>query len=212
MTFRERDEWELSRISDAEILAYVATARRAGRADAMRAALAVFAFRRHDDLVRFASARVPSRQDAEDLAQQAIESVFKAAFDGSATGEAVNFVYTILRRRIADFLEQRKRRGGPERALPEELDDDEAGGPDAAVEEDFAPAVDSRDVIERGKDGLSEAHRMVVDVYLENGFDAKETAAKVNTAFPDLDPPMSDANVHQIARRFRETLRDQLEP
>ena len=212
MSFRERDEWELDRLGDEELLAYVAAARSAGNNGAMSTALGIFAYRRYDDLVRYARLKVPTEQDAEDLAQQALEGVFKAAFDGTVPGEAVNFVYTVLRRRIADFTDRRKRRGGGDLPLPEERDDDdERAGPPAAIQPNFAPEIDLQDVIDQAKAELSAAHREVVDLYLGDGYDAKETAERVNAAFADLDPPMSDANVHQIARRYRVRLRELLD-
>ena len=50
-----------------------------------------------------------------------------------------------------------------------------------------------------------------MDLFVIDGYDATETAEKVNNAFPDLNPPMSDQNVHQIASRFRRDLRGDLE-
>ena len=50
---------------------------------------------------------------------------------------------------------------------------------------------------------------MVVENWLA-GYGAKETAERVNNSFPDLDPPMTEANVHQITSRFREDLRGSL--
>ena len=212
MTIRERSESELNRLNDEELLRYVVAARRAGRDNQANTALGIFVFRRYDDLVRHALTSAPSREDAEDLAQQAIADAVRATFNGSVPGEAYNFVFTILKRRIADFHEKRNRGGGPALPLPEDLDDEESGGRSLAIEEDFAAAVDARDVVERAKASLSAAHQRVVDLYLQAEYDAQEVAKRVNEEFPDLRKPMTDANVHQIATRFRRRLRDQLEP
>lgn len=211
MTFRELNEQQLDNLSDEELIRYVARARAAGRLDAARRALAIFAFRRYDDLLRFALVRVPTSQDAEDLTQQTLVSLFKATFDGQVPGEATNFLYTILRRRIADFLELRRRRGGSDLPLPEEREEGERRGRDAARAEDFSDEVDSRDVVTRAMAKLRPAHRLVVEHYLLSGFNANETAEKVNTALPDLDRPMTPENVHQVAKRFRDALRGELE-
>jgi len=212
VTFRERSESELDRLGDEDLLRYVAAAREAGRNDAASTALAIFTFRRYEDLVRYASTSVPNEQDAEDLVQQALADVVRATFNGSVPGEAVNFVFTILKRRIADFHDKRNRGGGPPIALPEDLDDEESGGRNLAIEEDFSDAVDTRDVVEQAKAGLSPAHQRVVDLYLGDEYDAPEAAKRVNEEFPGLKTPMTDANVHQIATRFRRKLRELLEP
>lgn len=201
------EDYDLAKRRDEELIAYVVAARDAGELDSARQALGIFAQRRWGDLVRRALLKMPTREDAEDVAAQAIAGALKAAFDGESIGEAVNLINRILSRRIADFHEARKRT----EALPEDLDDDERKQPDAAIVEDDTAAVDLADVVTQVYDKLEEDHhRDVVDDYVFGGFDAKETAERVNTSYPDLDPPMSDQNVHQIASRFRKDLRDEL--
>lgn len=208
LMFREKKDFELDRLSDEELIAYVVAAREAGRLDAARVGLSIFAHRRFDDLVRRALVRVPTRQDAEDLAGQTLEGVFKAAFKGEAVGEAVNFMYTILARRIADFTDKRK--GRETEPLPEDMDDEERKRRDAAISPDETGKVDLADVLERLWKLLSPLHQKVVDDYVFDGYDAKETAERVNIQLPDLDKPMTDQNVHKIASRFREDLRGAL--
>ena len=62
-------------------------------------------------------------------------------------------------------------------------------------------------VIDECLEGLSDQHRMVVEVNVFDGLDAADTAERVNAEFPDLDPPMSEANVHKIVSRFRKCIR-----
>jgi DNA-directed RNA polymerase specialized sigma24 family protein len=51
-------------------------------------------------------------------------------------------------------------------------------------------------------------HRAVVDRYIFEDLSAEETAEVINDTFDDeLKRPMTTDNVHQIASRFRETLR-----
>ncbi len=54
-------------------------------------------------------------------------------------------------------------------------------------------------------------HRAVVERNVFEDLSAADTAAQVNQAFPDLDPPMSEQNVHQIVRRFRTAVRERLD-
>ncbi len=202
-------DYELAKLPDEQLIDYVAKAREAGNLDAARLGLGVFANRRFTDLARIASSKMPSWDDAEDMAAQTIRDVFRARFDGEAVGEAVNFIKRVLARRIADFYDSRK----PVDRLPEE-DDSEKGprAPDAAVDQGEIGRVDAQDCVDRIYGSLeADHHRAVVDHYVFEGYTAKETAEKVNTFFPDLDPPMSDQNVHQIASRFRSDLRDELE-
>jgi RNA polymerase sigma factor (sigma-70 family) len=208
--FREKKDYELDRLTDEELIAYLVRARRAGNEAAAELAMAIFANRHFDDLVRSAMLKLKHREDAEDCAQQAIEGVLKTAFRGEVVAEAMGLLYRILGRRIADFYRDRERRPVPD-ALPEDLDDDERRRRDAAIEQDQTGAVDVGDVAERCYERRSPAHRMVIDDFVYDGYDGTETAARVNNALPDLDPPMSEANVHQIARRFRKDLRGDLE-
>ncbi len=57
---------------------------------------------------------------------------------------------------------------------------------------------------------LSDPHRRVVDLFVFERLSAQETVDQVNDEYPDLDPPMSVDNVSQIAKRFRDDLRDLL--
>lgn len=207
LMFNERHDYELDGFSDEELIAYVVEAREAGNLDAARLGLSIFAWRRFDNLMLKALAKLPSQQDAEDVAMQAIEGVFKGAFRGQAVGEAVVFMRTILERRIADFWRRRKET----EPLPEEVDDEERKRRDVAITESESGAVDAQDAIDRVRGALSPPHRKVIDDYVTEGYDAEETAERVNEAFPDLDPPMSAQNVHKIASRYRKDLRRELE-
>ena len=207
VSFREMKDYELDGLPDEQLIAYVTKARRAGNLDAAHLGLSIFAHRRFDDLVRRALAKMPSRSDAEDVVAQTIRDVFRAAFDGQSVGEAVNFTNRILSRRIADWHEARKQTD----VLPEDQDDEDHWGRDAATVDDETARVDLAAVVTQVYDGLeSDYHRQVIDDYVFDGYSAQETAARVNTSFPDLDPPMSDQNVHKIASRFRKDLRNAL--
>ena len=210
MTFKERPDHELDRLPDEELIAYVVAAREAGRPDAARRGLAIFAWRRHPDLVRRAQLKVKSREDAEDLAMQAIEGVLRSAFEGTSPGEAVKLMHRILDRRIADFYRDRERKPPPG-DLPEERPDEERKEPDAAVSKDDKDEVWVSDLIEREYEKLSPHHRMVVDLAVFGGHSSEETADLVNQEFPNLDTPMTAQNVDQIKSRFRKVMRGELD-
>ena len=210
MTFKERPEHELALLSDEELIAYVVAARNAGRLDEARNALSIFAFRRLDDLTWRALQKVGSREDAEELAMDTIRGVLESAFSGVSAGEAVNLMKTILARRIADFYRDRERKPPPD-ALPEEQDDDERRAPDVAVTEDDKGEVFVRDAIDRERASLRPDHRLVVKLKVFQKYSSKETADLVNQEFPNLDTPMTDQNVDQIATRFRRVMRKELE-
>ena len=58
--------------------------------------------------------------------------------------------------------------------------------------------------------GYSDHHRRVVELKCFDRYSSKETAERVNQEFPNLDTPMTAANVDQIASRFRAALRREL--
>lgn len=210
MAFQRRLQHELDRLSDEELIAYAVEAREAGDLDAMREALSTLVFRRYDDTVRRARLKVPAK-DAEDVASQALIDTAMAAFKGESEGEFWKLLSVILKRRIADYLEKKKRRLD-ETALPEEhADDDDIHGGPAAVTPDPTIAIGAQDIIDQLLDKLNDSHRRVVELFVLLGCDAKETAERVNEAFPNLKTPMSVDNVHQIASRFRDHLREALE-
>ena len=67
-------------------------------------------------------------------------------------------------------------------------------------------------MIEEALSDLSGPHRATVQFYVFDGLSAKEAADQVNMSCEDeLTQPMTEANVHQIAKRFRERLRKLLE-
>jgi len=209
MTFREKPEHELAQTADEELIAYLVAARSAGRAECARTALGIFLFRRLDDWVYRAQAKVESRQDAEELAMQAISDALEAAFQGTSPGEVVNLIKVILARRIADFYDARERKPPPQ-ALPEESGEEERWQPDAAITRDDKGQVVLRDAIDRVYADLSELHRRVVDLRVFEGHPSQDTADIVNAEHPDANPAMSATNVDQIASRFRSALRREL--
>lgn len=209
MTFKPLPEHELYALPDEELIAYLVAARNAGHLDQARKALGCFVFRRRDDLIGKALTKMGNRDDAEEVVDQAIEDTIKSAFEGTSPGEAASLMWTILSRRIADFYKRLESRPAPDQ-LPEDRDEEDRKGPDAAVSKDDKGIVGTQDAIERVLGGYSDHHTRVVELKCFERYASKETAARVNEEFPKLDTPMTAANVDQIARRFREALRGEL--
>jgi DNA-directed RNA polymerase specialized sigma24 family protein len=210
MTFKSLPEHELYALPDEELIAYLVAARNALRLDHARKALSYFVFRRRDDLIGKALTKMGNRDDAEELADQTIEDTIRAAFEGSSPGEAASLMWTILARRIADFYKRLESRPVPDQ-LPEDRDEEDRKGPDAAVSKDDKGIVGTQDAIERVLAGYSPHHMRVVELRCFERYASKETAARVNEEFPKLDTPMTAANVDQIASRFRTALRGELD-
>ena len=205
MNFRRKNEPELDRLPDDELIAEIVAAREAGDNDAARAALGVLAYRRYDDVRRRILLKV-RREDADDVAQEVFISALKSAFAGTSVGEFVNWLQTITRRRIADY--HRARPDSPDAPLAEEEGGDEEGRGTVLPDDDPTDVVDTESVIEEAMSELSRPHRATVELYVFGGFSAKETADQVNMSCKDeLTTEMTEPNVHQIAKRFRERLR-----
>jgi len=207
LDFRRKTEHELDLLDDDALIAYIAAARAAGDHDAARAALGLLANRRLPDLIRRISMKAPA-SDVEDLAMETLASALRSTFDGEHTGEFVNWLNTICDRRVADFHRKPRLEQEP---LPEEHEEAEEIWGEGATSSDFSDAADVRAVIEQLLAELSEAHRRVVELYVFEGYSAKQTADQVNMESPDLNPQMTEDNVHQIAKRFRDELRGRLD-
>ena len=206
--FKPLSEGELNKLSSDELIAYIRKAADAGRPDAARTALAMLCWRHFDDITRRVRMRIPA-QDVEDVAMIALTSAIKSAFDGTSVGEFVVWINTIVRRRIADY--HRSREGDPDVGLlpTEHQGEDDVWGEEPATD-DATGAVVVQSVIDECLEDLSEPHRDVIELNVFQDLDAAETARQVNEHFPDLDPPMSDQNVHQIVSRFRRCVRSKL--
>jgi RNA polymerase sigma factor (sigma-70 family) len=197
--FRARREHELDALGDEELFEYMRAAPSAGALDAMRTALAVLAFG-YRGIVRLrVMLKVPA-QDVDEVTDTAIESAIGSRFDNDSIGEFRSWLNRITDRRIADY--HRRREGKPELGpLPGE-GEEEALGPEPATEFE-GTSVDARRALRQALDELRPDHRRAVELYVFAGCSAEETAQEI--------AGMTEANVHQIASRFRRRLRDLLE-
>lgn len=204
--FRELSDLELDALSDEELLAYIARARALGELEAARLALRILVFGHIENVEWRVRRKVPG--DAVDkVVGEAFMSAFLATLSGQSVGEFVSWLNRIVDRRIADFHRSKRLETEP---LAEEHagEDDVRGG--LPFEPDETAVVETMVIVDDLRAELSPTHRLVVDLYCIEGYPATEAAGLVNDNQPDLHPPMSENNVHQIARRFRQALRDAL--
>lgn len=210
--FRRRNRSELDRLSDEELLAYIREAHAAGDRAALDDGFAVLVFRHERDVKYRVWLKVP-KDDLEDVAQEALLSAVRAALEGREIRNFKALLNTIVSRRIADYTDKRASRPPTERLAEEHADDEEVWGEVPSVEDETG-AVEVQSVIDQAYAELNEVHRAVVDLYVFEGRSADDTAAEVNERFDGhsvLTGPMTNDNVHQIAKRFRDTLRALLE-
>jgi RNA polymerase sigma factor (sigma-70 family) len=198
--FRELPDHHLQALSDEQLIAYMRSARDAGRHDAMKPAIAVLAYGYWDTLVNRARMKLPE-SDAEQVAGEALESAIASAFDGKSVGEFRSWLHTILSRRIADYWQKRERTLQT-RPLPQP-GDEEFAGHEPAVEFE-GDALHAQECVRHALEELPEAHLEVVQLYLFGPHSAVETAELVGNG-------MTEANVHQISSRFQKRVRDLLD-
>ena len=211
--FRRLEEGELAGLDDGELVAYALEARGAGEGDQALLALQIFAFGMEDRLRAFVRSRLDSHGDTviEELTERALEQAIGSIdrLRGRTAAEARAFVFTIARRRIADY--HRSARGQAGVATGEQTVEEHAGGgEDGSTDE--ADAVEARILIDEALAELRPDHRAVVERCVLMGLSARETAGEVASRFEgQSDDSMSEQNVHQICSRFRKDLRLRLE-
>ncbi len=198
-----RNDDELSRLSDEQLLERVARARAQGQSDR---ALAIIVFRYYDDIVRRVRLKVPPA-DVEDVAQNAVVSAIRSRLDGKSIGEFRTWLNRIVSRRIADY---HRKPSVDTTELPDEHLDDEGVWGEVPSEEDETGALEVQEIIDIARDELSDRHRRVVNLFIFEDDTGQGTVDKVNAEFSDEDPPMSVDNVAQIVKRFRERVRELL--
>ena len=208
-----RSESELDRLSTEQLLAYVLEQRDAGRPQCAKRALALLAWGYWGLVCYVVAAKVPE-QDVDDVAGQVMESALKSAFEGTSVGEFVNWLKVIAKRRRADYHRDREKEPpvGPLPGQGDESDEPGLFGPEPGTEDDTELAH-FRDAAGRVLEHRKEVHQLVVRAYGPNelgfmGLSARETAAHVEKVHPGTT--MSEPNVHQIWKRFKVELEENL--
>jgi RNA polymerase sigma factor (sigma-70 family) len=201
--FQELPEHHLGSLSDELLIDYMRRAREAGRHDAMKPAVGVLVYGYWDTLVARARLKLPAA-DAEDVAGEAVASALAAAFDGKSIGEFRSWLHTILSRRIADYLEARKRKPRTTELPSEHGGEEEVWGAEPAAEFEGG-ALFARECLERAHEEIADPrHRRAIDLYLLGPHSAAEAAVLVGGG-------MTEANVHQISSRFQKRFEKLLE-
>jgi DNA-directed RNA polymerase specialized sigma24 family protein len=210
--YQRRSESELVRLDDEGLLEAIAKARDAGDLDGARRVAGMLAWRYSDRVRAKVRLRTP-RRDVEDVAMNVMESAVRSAFDGKYLGEFGAWINTIVKRRIADY--HRKGEQLPDlEPLPDEHQGDEDVWVRAPAAEDELALLGYREIAEQIRCSRpNEVHRTVIALYGlgELGYQdlsAAATRAEVQRLHPG--ETVSEANIHQIWKRFKEDLAEAL--
>jgi RNA polymerase sigma factor (sigma-70 family) len=148
-----------------------------------RTALSILVYGHWHNVARRVAMKVPSAA-VEDVIADVLVSAIQSAFDGVSVGEFIVWLRTITARRIADY----HRRPVPQTVPLEDVE------PEAPSE----GTVALQDAVDRVLARLSDEHQRVVEQVVFEGRRASEVDG------------VSEANVHQIASRFRKALKEEL--
>lgn len=215
-SFHELSEPQLHALSDEELIAYIRSGRAAGRFDAVTVALRIMVFGHYENVERRVRMKVPP-DAVEEVTGEAFVRAVKAAFDGESVGQFVSWLGKITRAAIADYFRRGATKAAGGVARPDRLPEGAPGsenaegrrrGPDLepATTGEF-DALNSQLVVDQVLDGLAAAHRRAVELYVFDGWGGAEVGRKIGE---ELGDELSEANVHQIASRFRRDLRHAL--
>jgi RNA polymerase sigma factor (sigma-70 family) len=192
--FKEKGEHELAAMPEHGLVAYLLEAR-AARAPT-RLAVSILVFTLMSDVRRRVSMKVPS-EAIEEVSEAVLLSAITSEFDGTSVGEFRSWLRTIIQRRIADYHRSPKTdvRLVP---LPDEHEgEDDFWGTRAAVPFE-GDAIDVERALDQAMAELNPAHQEVVGLYVFQDLPAGEVAGRVDG--------ISEANVHKIAQRFRDSV------
>lgn len=208
--FRPLSENELSELPPDDLIAYIRKATDAGRGDDAKSALSILCWRFHADVERRIALRVP-REEVEDAAMTVMLAAIKSAFEGTSIGEFRSWLNRIIDRRgIADYHRAREDKPKPGPLPAEHLGEEEIWGDEPSEQDETGRVLLQSLVDETLAELQSDSHRLVIEITVYEGLGAAKAAARVNAELPDLETKMSEANVHQIMKRFRESLRGKL--
>ncbi len=207
MSFRPKNEHQLSKLSDDDLVAYLIAARDAGHDDEVRKATGILVYSRYRQQLAFIRKKVRSAEDAEDILATVTLDMLSAAFRGNYTGQFFSLFFTIRDRRIADFHEKAGREPEAEPVNPE--------GPDLIEEllgsEEFAGESEVRMLIDECLESVSPRDQEIVRMR-RDGFPSKEVADRINQGNLGGKTKMTPANVDQIYARFKHRLHPELFP
>lgn len=205
-----RDGYELSKLSDEALLAYIQEQREANRPECAKHAIQVLAFGHLERIHYLVAGKVPP-EDVDEVAGIVLDSALHSAFDGRSVGEFIVWLKVIARRRIADYHRRREGRPVTTPLVSEHGGEEEIWGEEPAADDD-ADVIAIREAAGRVLERRTEIHQHVIRLNGPNelgymGLGAAEVAANVKRMH-GVD--MSEANVHQIWSRFKRDLADEL--
>ena len=217
MNFRQRSDPELDRLAredEDSLLAYIVEARRANQVDDAVRAARILAYAYEKPLEGFVYNRIGSKGPlvVEHLAELTLTDAIKAAgtFKGHTMGEFRSLLFTIARRRIADYLDKKRVEETP-------LDVDWGEGSkerdttDSRRFTDPTVAVDDSSVWNQAFSELNDAHKLVIYMVRFYDLSHKDVAEQVNRQMKGhLTDPMTEQNVNQINSRFEKRLEELL--
>ena len=140
-----------------------------------------------DDIFRYAYARLGSRDDAEDVAMEVIQSLYRFRSEIGAKENPSFYLIGITRRKIADHLRKRTRQRGPNTVS---LEDSRVQKMTIAPELDGSPLMDALELI-------PELQRDVIVLKYLCGFSTDEIAKLIGK---------SPQAANSLLQRSRESL------
>jgi len=210
--FTPRSEAELAALPEQALVDHIVAAREAGQLEQARLATGILAFT-FEPVIRARVRRNMSSKGpeaVEDVVMEVLASVIHSSFDGKVIGEFGAFLKTITARRVADHFRLAERHGKGEK-LPDEHEGEEGSGVPIGYEDEDLLAV--TDAVERVLERRNAMHQRVIRLYGPEylGFgdlSAAEAAAEINS--DDTDDSVTEPNVHQIFKRFKNDLGEEL--
>lgn len=198
MNTKPRNENELARLKDDELIAHAVAARDVGDQASFEAAVKQFVAGRMG-IVEFWVSKKASGHEKDEIVGDALVSIIKGAgrIKGSSPGEVVEWMRTVTQRRIADYYRAMEKDPGSV-PIDEQPGEDDEWGPVLGTP-DSTGAVEVNLVIEQVLQSRNGIKKEVVRLR-RSGFTAKETAAMCG------DDKMTSANVDAIFSRFRKDL------
>ncbi|MFA9399947.1 MAG: RNA polymerase sigma factor [Acidobacteriota bacterium] len=202
------------KLSDEDLIQHLVEARDAGDHDQFKLAIDHLVWRRWDHVYAKVRAKVDP-VDAEDVAMDAMTSAIGSFnFRGSSMGEFVSGLNTIVKYRIADHYEKKKRAENDESLEAGETGD--SHGPEPGEDDEGIEALGVEVLVDEVIATRPAAHRMVIRLRID-GHSSKETSALVNEqdaaddGSREIQSAMTQANVDQIFYRFKKDLRTAIE-
>ncbi|MDJ0975170.1 MAG: sigma-70 family RNA polymerase sigma factor [Planctomycetota bacterium] len=154
-----------------------------------------------DAVYRYARRRLPA-EDAEDVAQQSFEALFRAYEKGTVPADAGAYLLGTARRRVADLVRRRARRGEVV-GLPEGW----AGYVEAALPAETLAAAELKDLVHVALGLLPAGPRSLLLAYYRGGVRVAELAERAGLTPKAVELRLRRAR-QAFAERFRRVGRD----